>query len=589
LLTRTGRDWTDRFRRLIGPIEALPASEFALDGEVVVLDENGHSSFGALQEALSADDQRGLTLFAFDLLYLDGYDLRGAQLVDRKEALRELIEGGSGVGSIRYSDHIDATGDEVSQRASELGVEGVVSKQRHRPYRSGRSTEWVKSKPQARQELVIVGFTLPKKGGPGIGALVVGYYDKGQLIYAGRVGTGFDRETSLDLRERVEPLRVPKPLVEQAPREMRRGVIWVKPELVCEVAFLSWTRDNVLRHPSFQGLREDKSPKDVVRERTGASAETRDPVRKASDRKTAPAAERDNVAAGVAITHASRVIFPDIGATKLDLARYYEAVGDVMVPHLRDRPLSLLRCPEGVGATCFFQKHFGKTELKSLSRVKVQERKGNMEYLVLQTTSDLVELAQHGIVELHPWGCRADDLERPDQMIFDLDPDPSVDWATVVETAHALKQHLEELGLTSFAKTTGGKGLHLVLPLQRKASWDEVKEFARAFAESVVEAAPSMFTANPLKRMRKGRIFVDYLRNDRGSTAVAPYSVRAREGAPVAMPMPWSEITRKLDPRRFTLRTAPALVAKRPDPWRDMSKVRQQITERARRAVGLKD
>ena len=589
LLTRTGKDWTDRFRRLVGPIEALPADQFALDGEVVVLDEQGHSSFGELQEALSADDQRRLTLFAFDLLYLDGYDLRGAELVDRKEALRELIEGGSGVGSIRFSDHIDATGDEVFQRASELGVEGVVSKQRHRPYRSGRSTEWVKSKPQARQEFVIVGFTLPKKGGPGIGALVVGYYEKARLVYAGRVGTGFDRETSLELRAKLEPLRVQEPLVEDVPREMRRGVIWVRPELVCEVAFLSWTRDNVLRHPSFQGLRQDKDPKDVVRERTGATAETKDPVRKASDRKTTPAAERDNVVAGVAITHASRTIFPDMGATKLDVARYYEAVGNVMVPHLRDRPLSLLRCPEGVGATCFFQKHFGKTELKSLSRLSVQERKGKMEYLVLHTTSDLVELAQHGIVELHPWGCRADDLERPDQLIFDLDPDPSVEWASVVDTAHALKQHLEELGLTSFAKTTGGKGLHLVLPLQRKASWDEIKEFSRAFAESVAEAAPSMFTTNPLKRLRKGKIFVDYLRNDKGSTAVAPYSLRAREGAPVAMPMPWSEITKKLDPRRFTLRTVPALVSKRPDPWRDISKVRQEITERARRAVGLKD
>ena len=589
LLTRTGQDWTDRFRRLVGPIEALPADQFALDSEVVVLDEKGHSSFGALQEALSADDQRQLTLFAFDLLHLDGYDLRDAQLVDRKEALRELIAGGSGVGSIRYSDHINASGDEVFRRASEMGVEGVVSKQRHRPYRSGRSSEWVKSKCQARQEFVIVGFTLPKKGGPGIGALVVGYYENGRLIYAGRVGTGFDRETSLELRSKLEPLRVAEPLVEQVPREMRRGVIWVKPELVCEVAFLSWTRDNVLRHPSFQGPREDKDPKDVVRERTGAAPETKDPVRKGSDRKTTPSAGRDNIVAGITITHASRVIFPDIGATKLDLARYYEAVADVMVPHVRDRPLSLLRCPEGVGATCFFQKHFGKTELQSLSRVKVQERKGKMEYLVPHSTSDLVELAQHGIVELHPWGCRADDLERPDQLIFDLDPDPSVDWATVVDTAHALKQHLEELGLTSFGKTTGGKGLHLVLPLQCKATWGEVKEFARAFADSVVEAAPSMFTANPLKRLRKGKIFVDYLRNDKGSTAVAPYSVRAREGAPVAMPMPWSEITKKLDPRRFTLRTVPALVAKRPDPWRDMPKVRQQITERARRAVGLKD
>jgi len=589
LLTRTGQDWTDRFRRLVGPLEALPADEFALDGEVVVLDEKGHSNFGALQEALSADDQRPLMLFAFDLLHLDGYDLRGAKLADRKRALRNLIEGGSGVGSIRYSDHIEATGDEVFQRASEMGVEGVVSKQRNRPYRSGRSAEWVKSKCQARQEFVIVGFTHLKKGGPGIGALAVGYYENDRLIYAGRVGTGFTREISLDLRSRLDPLEVPHALVERVPPEMRRGVHWVKPELVCEVEFLAWTHDNVLRQPSFQGLREDKSPKDVVRERARVPAETKDPMRKPSDRKTGSAVGRDAIVAGVAITHASRVVFPDVGATKLDVARYYESVADLMVPQLQGRPLSLLRCPEGIGATCFFQKHFGKTELRSLSRITVQERKGKMEYLVLQSTSDLVELAQHGIVELHPWGCRADDLERPDQLIFDLDPDPSVGWATVVETALALKQHLEELGLASFAKTTGGKGLHLVLPLQRKASWSEVKDFARAFALSVVEAAPSMFTANPLKRLREGKIFVDYLRNDKGSTAVAPYSVRAREGAPVSIPMPWSEITRKLDPKRFTLRSVPRLISKRSDPWRDIAKVRQQITERARRAVGLKD
>jgi bifunctional non-homologous end joining protein LigD len=260
-----------------------------------------------------------------------------------------------------------------------------------------------------------------------------------------------------------------------------------------------------------------------------------------------------------------------------------------MVPNLRDRPLSLLRCPEGIAGTCFFQKHFGKTELRSLKRVSVQERKGKVEYLVLQSASDLVELAQHGIVELHPWGCHADDLDRPDQLIFDLDPDPDVAWATVVDTALALRQHLEEMGLVSFAKTTGGKGLHIVVPLERKASWEAVKEFTRAFAESVVEAAPSMFTANPLKRLRKGKIFIDYLRNDKGSTAVAPYSVRAREGAPVSLPLPWAEITKTLAPHRFTLRSVPSVIAKRADPWREMAKVRQRITERARRAVGLKD
>ena len=589
LLTRTGQDWTDRFRRLVGPLEALPAQEFALDGEVVVLDDAGHSSFGALQEALSANDQRRLTLYAFDLLHLDGYDLRGAALVDRKRALRELIEGGSGVGSIRNSDHIDAPGEEVFRRASKMGLEGVVSKQKKRPYRSGRTSDWVKSKCQLRQEFVIAGFTLQKKGGPGIGALIVGYQENDRLIYAGRVGSGFTHETSLGLRARLEPLRAARAFVEEVPPEMRRGVYWVKPDLVCEVEFLSWTRDDVLRQSSFQGLREDKNQRDVVRERAGAVAEAHDPVRTSGARKASPVAEQNSTVAGIAITHPTRVIFPDIGATKLDLARYYEAVADLMVPHLRDRPLSLLRCPEGVAGTCFFQKHFGRTAPPSLSRLSVQERKGKRDYLVLHRASDLVELAQYGIVEVHPWGCRADDLERPDQLIFDLDPDPSVAWATVVDTALALRQHLADMDLVSFAKTTGGKGLHVVVPLQREANWDQVKEFARSFAESVVGAAPSMFTANPLKRLRKGKIFIDYLRNDKGSTAVAPYSVRAREGAPVSMPMPWEEITKMLAPGRFTLRTVPALVSKRADPWRDMAKARQHITTRARRTVGLKD
>ncbi len=589
LLTRTGQDWTDRFRRLVGPLEALPARRFALDGEIVAADEKGHSSFSALQEALSADDQRRLALFAFDIVHLDGYDLRRAALIDRKEALRRLIESGSAGNSIRYSDHVDASGEEVFRQASQLGLEGVVSKQKSRPYRSGRSAEWVKSKCRLRQEFVIAGFTHLKKGGPGIGALVVGYYERNRLIYAGRVGTGFSHETSLDLRRRLEPLRVEGPRVEQVPPEMRRGVQWVEPELVCEVEFLSWTRDNILRQPSFEGLREDKNPKDVARERASVLARTKDSPRKTVERKKSVPIRNNNTVAGIAISHASRIVFPDIGATKLDVARYYEAVGDVMFSQLRDRPLSLLRCPEGVAGTCFFQKHFGWNELPSLARVSLQERKGKVDYLIVRTARDLVELAQHGIVELHPWGCRADDLDRPDRLIFDLDPDPSVGWDRVVDTALALKQNLEALGLISFAKTTGGKGLHLVVPLQRKATWTELKEFARAFAEAVVDAAPSMFTANPLKRLREGKIFVDYLRNDKGSTAVAPYALRARAGAPVAFPVPWSEVTRKLDPGRFTIATVPALISKREDPWREMATVRQQITERARRAVKLVD
>lgn len=334
----------------------------------------------------------------------------------------------------------------------------------------------------------------------------------------------------------------------------------------------------MLRHPSYQGLREDKKASSVVREATVAL-----PTRKRVGRSTA----RDDHAevAGIAISHPDRVVFPDPGATKLDLAQYYEVLAEHMLPHLRGRPLSLLRCPAGTAAKCFFQKHFGPGELKSLRRIEIEEHKGRVQYVMARNAPDLVALAQAGIVELHPWGSRADDLGRPDRLIFDLDPAPGVTWARVIETALALKERLEYLDLVSFVKTTGGKGLHVVVPLQRRALWQEAKEFARSLATRFVEAAPSLYTVSPLKRSRTGKIFIDYLRNDRGSTAVAPYSVRARPGAPVAMPIRWDEVTPDLRPEAYTLKTVPSLIARCADPWRNMPKRRQLISAAAMNSV----
>lgn len=585
-LTRTGKDWTPRFRHLVQPVRSLAATRLALDGEITVLDGDGASSFAALQEALSTDDQRSLSFIVFDLLHLDGYDLREAALVDRKRLLAELLERSPGKGPIRYSDHVEATGTTVFQHACEMALEGVVSKQADQPYRSGRGGAWLKSKCVARQEFVIIGFTHPKAGARGIGALLLGYHDDGEMIYAGRVGSGFSNRISLQLRAQLEKLATEKAAAE-VPAAARRGALWVRPELTCEVEFLSWTPDGMLRHPSFQGLREDKKPAEIVREKANVAPSRPSPKRKRRRAATAPATAGRATVAGIAITHPDRVVFPKPGATKLELARYYETVAGWILPHVGERPVNLLRCPQGIAQQCFFQKHFKPTELKSLRRVVVEEQEGRHEYVMVRTVSDLVSLVQNGIIEFHPWGARGDDPDQPDRLIFDLDPSSPSQWKRVVETALAIRERLRELDLESFVKTTGGKGIHVVVPLRRGASWDEAKAFTRALAESFVKAVPSMFTINPLKQRRAGKIFIDYLRNDRGQTAVAPYSVRARDGATVAMPLGWDEVTPELRPEAFTLRTVPDLLRKRRDPWRDMAKTRQTITAAARRALDL--
>ena len=583
-LTRTGKDWTEKFASLIEPVRALPAERFALDGEITVFEEKGASSFAALQEALSTGDQSGLAFLVFDLLHLEGQDLRGLPLVERKRLLAEFLSA-SGRGPIRYSDHVEASGTTVYEHACRMSLEGVVSKRADRPYRSGRSGDWLKSKCVARQEFVIIGFTHPKAGARGIGALLLGYYDGGTLVYAGRVGTGFTTRSSHELREKLEPLAA-KTAPAKVPAEARRGALWVRPELVCEVEFLAWTRDGVLRHPSFQGLREDKKPAEIVRETPAAAARVSQPAKKAGGTRGA-ARHAGSSAAGITITHPDRVVFPDIKVTKLELAGYYEAVAERMLPEIRERPLNLLRCPEGIGGHCFFQKHFKPSELRALPRISVEEEKGRGEYVMVRNAGDLLALVQNGVVEFHPWGCRGDDPELPDRLIFDLDPDSPRQWKQVVETALVMRDRLKELGLDAFAKTTGGKGLHVVVPLQRHDGWAAAKAFTHAFAQSFVEAMPSVYTINPLKRQRAGKIFIDYLRNDRGQTGVAPYSVRAREGATVAWPISWSEVTPELRPGDYTLRSVPGLLAKRKDPWATMLKTRQRISVAARRELGL--
>jgi bifunctional non-homologous end joining protein LigD len=568
-LTRTGQDWTAKFGRLADAVRALPGDRFALDGEVAVFDANGRSNFGDLQQALSDKRDDRLALIAFDLLHLDGKDLRASPLIERKKLLRKLIPPPVESAQLRYSDHVRGSGANILNHASEMKLEGIVSKRASAPYRSGRTGDWIKTKCGASQEFVIGGFTEgagARKGG--IGSLLLGYYQNGALRYAGHVGTGFTAKQAIDLRQQLMRMKVAKPAYAELPKEARPGAIWVRPELVGEVAFSNWTSDGALRHPSFRGLREDKPARTVGRE---------GPVALASAAPIKKSAARDNIVAGVVISHPDRKVFPDNRISKIDLARYYDRVAEWMVPEIAGRPLSLLRCPEGIAGECFFQKHFAHG-VESLRRVAIKEEHATREYLVLRDTHDLVALAQEGVIEIHPWGALADDPDSPDRLIFDFDPAPELLFAAVIEAAKSLREMLARLELASFVKTTGGKGLHVVLPLRRDVAWEELKSFAHAVALIVAENAPEHFTANPLKRERKGRIFVDYLRNGRGATAVAPYSVRARPGAPVAMPIRWDELNRHFKPDRYDLLTVPRLLqARRSDPWAEIGKVRQSI------------
>jgi len=597
LRTRTGQDWTSRFQALVPALERLPGGDFALDGEVAVLDAHGVSRFAALQEALSEGQYDKLVYIVFDLLHFDGYDLRNAALIDRKRVLEQFLEDVPRNGAVRYSEHLDSSGGEIFRHACQMALEGIISKRADRPYVERRTQDWLKSKCITRQEFVICGYTPPKKADrTGFASLILGYYEDGELRYAGHVGTGFSRQMLTDLTVRLKRLKADRPPFANPGVEARRHAIWVKPELVCEIEFLSWTSDGVLRHPSFQGMREDKPARAVTRDvakapshQRAAAAVARPAVKTAPRRKPGGASGDASAhsVAGVVISHPNREIFPGLGIIKEQLAEYYVAVAEWLLPEIESRPLSLLRCPTGAQKECFFQKHF-TIGMKSIERIGIKEKSGAGEYLVAHTIHDVVAIVQEGVIEFHPWGSRADDPDKPDRMIFDFDPDPGVKFPHVVDSAIAMRDFLAKLGLESWPKTTGGKGLHVVVPLKRGIGWTVLKDFARAVAAAFVEADPKTYTINPLKRERVGKIFIDYLRNDRGSTAVAGYCVRARPNAGVAMPLAWSDMKPGLDPKKYDIKTVPRLLhARRQDPWRGLYKSRQTIAAKALAAFDL--
>lgn len=519
--TRSGLDWSDRFGDIVDEAASLSARSALIDGEAVVMDEAGRSSFQALQGALKGAPGT-IDFIAFDLLSLDGEDLTNLPLIERKKKLREIIP--EGTARIRYSDHIVGNGEKLLHSFCEANLEGVISKRADGRYIGTRSGGWLKTKCIKRQEFVIVGWT-PSDKSRSFRSLILGIHDQGELRYAGKVGTGFNTDELFRLMELMQPLARDEPTV-KAPRAEVRGAHWLTPKLVAEIAYTEMTNEGTLRHPSYLGLREDKKPEAVVLETEAPAAEI-----------AAPATTT------VKISNRDRVIDPDSGITKGQLADHYATLAGVMLPWAGSRPISLVRCPQGRAKKCFFQKHDAGSFGDAVKHVGIMEKDGHEEpYLYIDTADGLLTCVQMGAIEFHGWGARIEDVEKADRLVFDLDPDEGLDFEAVRKAAFHFREILQQIGLETFPMVTGGKGIHVIAPLVPKAEWPEVKDFAHRLAQAVAQSDPDNFTAALPKVQRKGRIFVDYLRNQRGATAVMPYSVRARSGAPVAAPITWKEM-----------------------------------------------
>jgi bifunctional non-homologous end joining protein LigD len=584
LLTRTGQDWTQRFRGVAEEAARLAVQSALLDGELVALQPDGRSSFQLLQQALSEEGDVPLVYYAFDLLHLNGHEVLKVPLEERKAALSSLLSRSHASAAVRYSEHFAVEGAAFFEQACRLQLEGMIAKRRTAPYRSGRGRDWLKVKCLQRQEFVVGGFTEPAGSRTGLGALLVGVYDGDRFLYAGRVGTGFNAKMLESLRKRLASLEQPRPPFHNKVPGPLRGIHWVAPRMVVEIAFTEWTSDGLLRHPSFQGIREDKKPSEVTRE----SAEPMEAAMKPNPPARPQRSAKTPEIAGIRLTNPEKVLYPEDGITKLDLARYYESIADWILPHVAGRPLTIVRCPEGYHKPCFYQKHFNDTVAKDVRSLMIKEGGKKAPYLMIDDLSGLIALAQMGVLELHVWGSLAARLEYPDRMVFDLDPDESLPWSRVVEAAQVVKDRLIAMDLQSWVKTTGGKGLHVVAPLTGKQSWDDVKAFSQAVAEGMAREAPDRYTSKMSKAGRRGKVFIDYLRNGRGATFVAAYSTRARRGATVSVPIRWDEAG-KVEPAKLTLTTLPRRLQKiGQDPWKDLWETRQQITRAAWKAAGLK-
>ncbi len=591
--TRRGLDWTQRFGAIAKDASAF--GDCIIDGEIVALDRRQLPSFSALQAALSAEKTDDLIFYVFDLLFEGREDLRSLPLSERKARLEQFLPHDAS-GRIRYVAHLESNAEAVLASACKIGLEGIVSKKLDAAYYSGRSDRWVKAKCRAGQEVILGGWTTEEGT---VRSLLAGVHRDGRLVYVGRIGTGYGRDVVKTLLPKLQKLTREKSPFEGANAPPKEGnVRWLKPDLLAEIEFEGWTDSGMIRQAAFKGLREDKDPNDVVAE----TSTMQQPSGKRAAKKTRPAPKdaksspKDAISApasgsstvmGVTVSKPDKALWPDAGdgtpVSKLDLARYFEQVGEWMLPHLAGRPCSLVRAPDGIAGQQFFQRHAmaGMSELFDLVKV----RGDKAPYVQIDRLEALAAVAQIGALELHPWNCSRNDPETAGRLIFDLDPAPDLKFDAVIAAAHDIRERLEKVGLVCFCKTTGGKGLHVVVPLiegKKAVAWPIAKNFAHLVCAQMAQDSPELYLDNMSKAKRSGRIFLDYLRNDRTATAVAVLSPRAREGATVSMPLVWREVKKGLNPKVFTVRSAPKLIAKN-TPWKDYDSGARSLADAIKR------
>lgn len=543
LRTRGGKDWTHKFPGLAEQLAGIKVSNAVLDGEVGVLNERGATSFAALQDALSRRDTSQVEGWFFDLLHLNGDDLTQTPLLDRKAAIKKILNDKT-LTMVHYSDHLESS-PHLLKKACQIGAEGLVSKRKDSFYQFRRSKDWVKSKCGQSQEFVIGGYMPAKNDSASVGSLLLGYYHDGKLRYAGKVGTGFGAELAHQIYQRLQALQVARSPFSGAVENSIRPHIWVKPELLCEVAFWEWTADQRIRHASFKGLREDKAPETVRQEIP----------EEPPDKEKRSSSASEFTVEGIVITHPEREVFPGSGVSKGDIAQYYAKVLAYMLPFVKNRLISLVRCTDRIDGECFFQRSPMRGMGQHLRGKTIAHQGNKHNYFYIDNEIGVLELVQMGAIEFHVWQSRVQAIDKPDQIIFDLDPGEEVPFDAVKLAAEDVRRRLQRLDLESFPRLSGGKGIHVAVPLKPKHGWDDIKTFCRSFAKQMERDAPDAYVATMAKALRRGKIFIDYLRNDFSATAIAPYSLRARKGAPVAVTLSWQQLEEINSSQAFSIST----------------------------------